>query len=310
MNKNLILLTMILMLYNNVFASSTTDSVNEWLGEIHKTLITKPQTLLFEVSSPDFQEKILPKTIDSKDSKGNDVKLNLIETIKNQSRIVGLSLVFVFVFISLLGRSVDLERFDIHHIVSEIIKGCIIVLFINNHDAIIQTLLNISKFLMLSISPSSLGDTSTIYSVPANTPDFVALLLGVLGLVVILFTAFVLLLLSTTMIIRVIKLAVFQMLLPLYLSFFANEKTSSLAVNYIYKYFVVLCEIIIYIVILNLLISIPDQIKAWFPQPTNSAAATVETYGGVLLSNLVLGVILYGLIDGKKKLMETFEKIV
>lgn len=229
------------------------------------------------------------------------------------AKTIAITLVILFVVISILNKASQFDRMDFFESFKIFITGSIVILFIEKSEIIGGLFSVIANLINEGFQDQLTFENSFINMIPKSNPMLEGFL-ALLALLCIGFTCWVILIMLGYFVLRLLKIAIFNILLPIFLSCFTNEKTSHFSINYIRDLFVVYIEIAILNIILNTAAQIPIQVKEWL-SPENleafdknlngSSGITINydesTFGVPMLSMLLFSIILYVIFKSYKE---------
>lgn len=276
---------------------SVTGMVN-MLNAVDEWLVQKPLKLLIATATVSnfTDEKIEVKIGDETKEVAGPLKALKIDEVKKTTRNIGLSIVGMFVLFSFLSRGLEVEQFDYMCILPITIKAGIVAAFIISSDTVLSFFNAIALDIANTMLPTELSNVGSVEIKESNL-----LLLVIIFLLCFLSTILitgVIFFLFGKVLLKVVKLLVMSILLPIYLSLFAFEKTADIGKGFLKNIFTINLELILIFVIILIFQNLGDFLKPLLP----------STEGHVLsfaLLSIVQGITLLVIINSYDKFVDS-----
>lgn len=291
--KKYLLIMILLFTFSSVARADSASDINAVLEVMEDWLIVKPQEMMLKMTEPKFVNEILGSKFDN---------------AKKAMKLISLQILWLMILIGILMRAMDYERFDKFSIAVEFVKGAALTVAINNCDKIYQAFAMIADELVSAVGISGTGGGTQGFYLAEGTQFLVAGIMGIISIICMLAVAVITFIFISSLLTRLFKIIIYQIMMPVYLALGVNSKTSDLTKNNLFSYFIVVMEIAFYFVIIKVIVGVPEIIDKWFLDGKSAGSlGAMEQLGYALGKGLLYALILYGLYKGMEKLMDKLQ---
>lgn len=291
--KKILILIVLLLSLGTIAKADTATEMNEVIGVMEQWLVVKPQQMMLKMTEPTFVDQILGS------------KFTKAKTVVKE---ISLQILWVMIIIGILMKAMDYERFDYFSIASEFVKGIALTAAIRYSDRIYEAFTSIADSLVSAVGVASTPSAGQGFYIAEGTQFFVAGIMGVFSIVCMLAISIITFIFISSLLVRLYKIIIYQIMMPIYLSLAVNSKTSDLTKNNLFSYFIVIMEISFYFIIIQVVANIPDILNVWFLDGKSmSSLGWWEQLGFVMGKGLLYALVLFGLYKGMEKLMDRLQ---
>lgn len=288
-----ILIILLMLNFVTISKADTVSDMNAVIEVMQEWLIVKPQQMMLKMTEPTFVDQILGS------------KFTKAKTVIKE---ISLQILWVMIIIGILMKAMDYERFDYFSIASEFVKGIALTAAIRYSDKIYEAFTSIADSLVSAVGVDAPSSSGQGFYIAEGTQFLVAGIMGVISIICMLAISIITFIFISSLLVRLFKIIIYQIMIPIYLSLAVNSKTSDLTKNNLFSYFIVIMEIAFYFVIIKVISTIPDILNVWFLDGKSmSSLGAWEQLGLVIGKGLLYALVLFGLYKGMEKLMDKLQ---
>lgn len=284
LTKKINFILIYLLTFTTVFCgdnSSVRKFCNSMLEKVFNLLIKFPIELLIQIMKAP-EEKLYKN-------------LNLVNSLDEIAIMIGINLIIIFSIIEIINESIEFEKIDYTIVISKLIRMFLFIALIKSSSAIDFMFKMISNVLANSLALKTFEDGLTLIELESG--NFAIILINfILSLIVQIATAFAIVSIIASFLMRFIKILIYNFLMPLYLSLLGHKATSGICIDFLKKFFLIYIQIVLYFLVINIMLQLPTIVSGWVTD-TGLVAA--------LLKNIILAVTIQSLAKGINQLTES-----